>query len=256
MRIARVRHQQLEYFGELCDSETVRLWTAAPWDGGQETDRLIPFRRSTLLPPVTPSKIICVGRNYRAHAEELGNEVPVRPLLFLKAPSSLIAAGETILLPPESTQVDHEAELAVVIAERTRRVTPEQALSRVFGYTSMNDVTARDIQRADIQFTRGKSFDTFCPCGPWIESDFDPSSVAISLDVNGDKRQSGNTDEMIHGVAELISFISQSMTLLPGDLVSTGSPAGVSPLADGDVVSVHIEGLGSLGNPVARELPR
>ena len=254
MRVVRVRHQDIDYYGELCDSETVRLWTNAPWSQGTATDRYVPFLRSQLLVPVTPSKIVCVGRNYRAHAEELGNEVPSNPLLFLKAPSALIASGEPILLPPESGQVDHEAELALVIGKPTRRISVDTALDAVFGYTTVNDITARDIQRADIQFTRGKSFDTFCPCGPWIETDFTPYDVAISLDVNGEERQSSSTAQMIHGVAELVSFISQTMTLLPGDLISTGSPAGVSALAPGDIVSVQIDGLGALRNPVMAEI--
>jgi 2-keto-4-pentenoate hydratase/2-oxohepta-3-ene-1,7-dioic acid hydratase in catechol pathway len=208
-----------------------------------------------MLPPVLPSKIICVGRNYVAHAQEHEAEVPEVPLLFLKPPSALIGPGGTIFLPPQSQQVEHEAELAVVIGRRGRRISPESALEYVFGYTIANDVTARDLQRRDGQWTRGKGFDTFCPLGPWIETEFDPADALISCHVNAELRQMGSTRDMVFSVRQLIAFASSVMTLEPGDLLLTGTPAGVSQIRSGDVVEITIEGIGSLRNPVAVEPP-
>jgi 2-keto-4-pentenoate hydratase/2-oxohepta-3-ene-1,7-dioic acid hydratase in catechol pathway len=182
-----------------------------------------------LLTPVSPSKIICVGRNYREHAAELGNKMPDEPLLFLKAPSAVIASGESIELPGASQQVEHEGELGVVIGRVARKVSQhEDPLSYVFGYTCVNDVTARDLQRKDVQFTRGKSFDTFCPVGPWIETDIDPGNVAVETRLNREVKQKGNTADMAFPVSFLIRYISEIMTLYPGDLIATGTPAGVS----------------------------
>lgn len=215
----------------------------------QEAD--IPFGDVRLLPPVIPSKIICVGRNYVEHAREHGTEVPEVPLLFLKPPSSLLAPGGTIHLPPQSQQVEHEAELTTVIGRKGRWIAPEEALSYVFGYTIGNDVTARDLQRRDNQWTRAKGFDTFCPIGPWIETDFDPADALITCHVNGEMRQMSSTREMVFRVNQLIAFASSIMTLEPGDLLMTGTPAGVGPLKDGDVVEVTIEGIGKLTNRVS-----
>jgi 2-keto-4-pentenoate hydratase/2-oxohepta-3-ene-1,7-dioic acid hydratase in catechol pathway len=207
--------------------------------------------RVRILPPVGPSKIVCVGRNYRQHAEELGNKVPEEPLLFLKPPSSLIAHGETIMLPAASERVEHEGELGVVIGREARRLgADEDPLSYVLGYTCLNDVTARDLQRKDVQFTRAKSFDTFCPAGPFISTGIDPSGLRIETRVNGELRQSGDTSQMIFPVPSLIRYISQIMTLNPGDLIATGTPAGVGPLRDGDTVEVEIEEVGKLENKV------
>ena len=204
-----------------------------------------------LLAPVEPSKIVCVGRNYREHAAELGNKMPDEPLLFLKAPSSIIASGERIELPSQSQQVEHEGELGVVIGRRARNLTAdEDPLSYVFGYTCVNDVTARDLQRKDVQFTRGKSFDTFCPVGPWIVHDLDPTSAAVSTRVNGEVKQQGNTRDMAFSVAYLIRYIAAIMTLYPGDLIATGTPAGVSRLKHGDTVEVEVSNIGTLRNPV------
>lgn len=208
-----------------------------------------------LLPPVLPSKIICVGRNYVAHAREHDAEVPEIPLLFLKPPSSIIGPGDTILLPPQSRQVEHEAELAVVIGRRGRWISPDDALSYVFGYTAANDVTARDLQFRDGQWSRAKGFDTFCPIGPWIETDFDPADVVISCHVNGELRQMASTRDMVFGVRQLLAYASTVMTLEPGDLILTGTPAGVGPLNDGDIVEVTIEGIGILQNRVLAESP-
>jgi 2-keto-4-pentenoate hydratase/2-oxohepta-3-ene-1,7-dioic acid hydratase in catechol pathway len=204
-----------------------------------------------LLAPVSPSKVVCVGRNYREHAAELGNKMPDEPLLFLKPPSSVIAVGDRIELPPESQQVEHEGELGVVIGRTARKLMPEDdPLSYVFGYTCINDVTARDLQRKDVQFTRGKSFDTFCPVGPWIVTDIDPTRVQVTTRVNDEVKQNGNTADMAFPVAFLIRYISGIMTLNPGDLIATGTPAGVSRMKHGDTVEVEVEGIGVLRNTI------
>lgn len=203
-----------------------------------------------LLAPCEPSKIVCVGRNYVEHAKELGNEVPKVPLIFLKPPSSIIANGDRILLPPQSSQVEHEAELVVVIGKRGRNITAEQSRRYIFGYTIGNDVTARDLQKTDGQWTRAKGFDTFCSFGPWIDTEFDAADAVITCRVNGQMRQMASTRDMVFHVSTLIAYISSVMTLEPGDLIFTGTPAGVGELRNGDEVVVEIEGLGSLKNPV------
>jgi len=204
-----------------------------------------------LKDPFVPSKIVCVGRNYREHAAELGNKMPDEPLLFLKAPSAIIASGDDIVLPGASQQVEHEGELGVVIGRIARNIPgDEDPLSYVLGYTCVNDVTARDLQRKDVQFTRGKSFDTFCPVGPWIETDIDPGNVEIQTRLNGEVKQKGNTADMAFPVAFLIRYISEIMTLFPGDLIATGTPAGVSRLKPGDIVEVEVAGIGVLQNRV------
>lgn len=204
-----------------------------------------------LLEPIRPSKIVCVGRNYREHAAELGNKMPDEPLLFLKAPSAIISSGGEIVLPSASQQVEHEGELGVVIGRETRNIgSHEDPLSYVLGYTCVNDVTARDLQRKDVQFTRGKSFDTFCPVGPWIETDIDPANATVETRVNGEVKQKGNTADMAFPVAFLIRYISEIMTLYPGDLIATGTPAGVSRLKPGDTVEVEVGGIGTLVNRV------
>ena len=207
----------------------------------------------SLLSPTEPSKIICVGRNYVEHAKELGNEVPKVPLLFMKPPSSVIASGETIILPPQSSQVEHEAELVVVIGKRGRHIMANNARKHILGYTVGNDVTARDLQKTDGQWTRAKGFDTFCPFGPWIDTEFDPSDALVTCRVNGQMRQMASTRDMIFNISVLISYISSVMTLEPGDLIFTGTPAGVGELKDGDEVTVEIEGLGMIKNKVKAE---
>jgi len=209
----------------------------------------LPLHEVTLLAPVMPSKIVCVGRNYREHAAELGNKMPDEPLLFLKAPSALIASGVPIELPGASQQVEHEGELGVVIGKVARNVI-EDPLSYVAGYTCVNDVTARDLQRKDVQFTRGKSFDTFCPVGPWIVTDLDPTNVTVTTRLNGEVKQHGKTADMAFDVAFQIRYISAIMTLYPGDLIATGTPAGVSRMKHGDVVEVEVSGVGILENQV------
>ena len=203
------------------------------------------------LAPVAPLKVVCVGRNYRAHAAELGNKMPDEPLLFLKAPSAVIASDDEIELPRASQQVEHEGELGVVIGRLARKIpAKDDPLSYVFGYTCVNDVTARDLQRKDVQFTRGKSFDTFCPVGPWIETEIDPRSVTVQTRLNGEVKQKGNTADMAFPVAFLIRYISEIMTLYPGDLIATGTPAGVSRMQPGDTVEVEVTGIGILRNRI------
>ena len=218
----------------------------APWSelGAGATLSSTAARRdwteSDLLCPVVPSKIVCVGRNYAAHAKELGNEVPAEPLLFFKPPSSLLAPGGAIVLPTQSAKVEHESELAIVIGKRTRNVSKAEAMGAVFGFTSANDVTARDLQKKDGQWARAKGFDTFCPVGPWIETEMAIAALRVQCRVNGEVRQNGLTSDMIFDVPTLIAYISAAMTLEPGDLILTGTPEGVGPLAPGDVCEVVI----------------
>ncbi len=216
-------------------------------------ERLGTLARLELAPPVTPSKIVCVGRNYVEHAREHGAEVPAEPLLFLKPPSAVIGPGQSIVLPPQSNRVEHEAELVLVIGQRCRAVTAEAAWAHVLGVTCGNDVSARDLQRRDNQWTRAKGFDTFCPVGPWVVTGLDEAEVAdlaVSCRVNGELRQQGRTSAMVFSPATLVAYISQVMTLEPGDIVMTGTPAGVGPLVAGDVVEVEVERIGVLSNPV------
>ncbi len=203
------------------------------------------------LPPAAPSKIVCVGRNYAEHAAELDNAVPSEPLLFLKAPSALITEGEAIIIPSQSNQVEHEGELAVVIGRECKNLTADDApLDYVFGYLCLNDITARDLQKKDVQFTRAKSFDTFCPIGAIIETDLDVSDLRVTTRVNGTVKQDGRTSQMVFSVPFLIRYISNQMTLNSGDIIATGTPSGVSKLNAGDVCEVEIEGIGVLKNQV------
>lgn len=201
--------------------------------------------------PFTPSKIVCVGRNYAEHAAELGNAVPTEPLLFLKAPSAVIANGETIVIPPQSQRVEHEGELAIIIGRTCKGLTDtDDPFDYVAGYSCLNDVTARDIQKKDVQFTRGKSFDTFCPIGPHIETELDVSNISVKTRVNGITKQEGRTSQMVFPVDFLIRYISNMMMLNPGDVIATGTPSGVSKMESGDVCEVEIEGIGVLTNAV------
>lgn len=204
-----------------------------------------------LLVPSQPSKIVCVGLNYASHAAEMHKPLPKEPLLFLKPPSALLAHGEPILLPPASQLVHHEAELAIVIGRPLSRASAGEARHAILGWTCANDVTARDIQRAEVQYTRAKGFDTFAPVGPWIETELDPRDLAVTARINGEVRQAGRTADLIFDPFTVLAFISQTMTLVLGDIVLTGTPPGVGSLASGDVVEVEIEGVGTLRNPVA-----
>jgi 2-keto-4-pentenoate hydratase/2-oxohepta-3-ene-1,7-dioic acid hydratase in catechol pathway len=219
---------------------------AVPLNGGKAR----PFAPSDLLSPVTPSKIVAVARNYADHAKELQNEVPKEPLFFLKPPSAVIGPGDPIRLPAWSAEVHHEAELGVVVGTRMRAVPADQVRELLLGFTCLNDVTARDVQRAEKHFTRSKGADTFCPIGPWVETELPAEGVAISCRVDGEVRQQGHSRDMIFGIEALLSFISHVMTLEPGDVVATGTPAGVGPLRAGQNVEVEIEGIGLLQNPV------
>jgi len=214
-----------------------------------------PLRQTVLLVPVVPSKIVAVGLNYRDHAEEMHLAIPAEPRIFFKPPSALCGPDDPIVYPTCSGRVDFEAELAVVIKKRCRNVPPERAREHVLGYTCLNDVTARDLQARDAQPSRAKAFDTFCPVGPCIATDIDPNGVEIEAYLNGERRQSGSTKSLIFPVEDLISRISAVMTLLPGDLIATGTPAGVGSLQPGDKIEVRIEGIGSLTNPVIRLSP-
>jgi 2-keto-4-pentenoate hydratase/2-oxohepta-3-ene-1,7-dioic acid hydratase in catechol pathway len=235
----------------LIEAENVIEIVGLPWGQWTRSPRSFRLADIRLLAPVEPSKIVCVGRNYAAHAAELGNEVPKEPLIFLKPSTSIVGPEEPIVLTHFSQQVEHEGELALVVGRRCSHLRDSHdALSFLLGYTCLNDVTARDLQKSDVQFTRGKGFDTFCPVGPHIETDLDPASLHVETHVNGALRQSGNTSLMIYPVAFLVRWISRMMTLLPGDVIATGTPAGVGPLAAGDTVEVAVSGIGVLRNPV------
>jgi 2-keto-4-pentenoate hydratase/2-oxohepta-3-ene-1,7-dioic acid hydratase in catechol pathway len=217
----------------------------------QLTGETIMLADARLVAPVLPrSKVVGVGRNYREHAAELGNEIPAEPLLFLKPNTSVIGPGEPIVLPHQSDEVHHEAELAVVIGRICRDVPPERVNDVILGYTCGNDVTARDLQKRDVQWARAKGFDSFCPLGPWIETELDPNDATVQTRLNGDVRQHASTTDMVFGVATLIEYIASFMTLLPGDVLLTGTPEGVGKLGDGDVVEVEVDGIGPLINPV------
>jgi 2-keto-4-pentenoate hydratase/2-oxohepta-3-ene-1,7-dioic acid hydratase in catechol pathway len=221
-----------------------------PFGPIEPSDVRVPLADVRLLAPVLPSKVIGVGRNYADHARELDNEVPPEPLLFFKPSTSVIGPGDSIAYPRQSTNVQHEAELAVVIGRLCREVPRERVGDVVLGYTCGNDITARDLQKTDNQWARAKGFDSFCPLGPWIETNLDPADVAITCTVGGELRQAGRTKQMLHDVAALVSYISDAFTLLPGDVILTGTPAGVAPLTVGDEVSVTVEGVGTLTNRV------
>jgi 2-keto-4-pentenoate hydratase/2-oxohepta-3-ene-1,7-dioic acid hydratase in catechol pathway len=235
------------------DGDVLQLLTDAPWLGGHDTGRAGSVAAARRLCPVAPRQIFAIGRNYRAHAKEMGAEVPSSPLLFLKAVSSLLEPSGTVLLPPESQRVEHEAELGVVVGRAGRRIPEAEALSHVFGYTCVADVTARDLQKADGQWSRAKGFDTFCPAGPEVVTGIDPGALGVRAYVNGVVKQDGNTRDLMFPVARLVSHLSQAMTLEPGDLIATGTPEGVGPLTDGDRLVVEIEQVGRLEVMVRRE---
>jgi 2-keto-4-pentenoate hydratase/2-oxohepta-3-ene-1,7-dioic acid hydratase in catechol pathway len=221
-------------------------------DGSQ---REFSLQKARLLAPCLPSKIVAVGLNYRDHAEEMGLAIPEEPILFLKPSTSVIGPGDTIVLPPQSARVDYEAELAIVISKPARNVCRAKAQEHILGYTCLNDVTARDLQSKDGQWTRAKSFDTFCPIGPWIETELDGSDLKIELLLNGVSKQQSRTSNLIFSSAQLVEFISAVMTLHPGDVIATGTTSGVGPMGPGDTVEVRIEGIGSLINQAAKPIP-
>lgn len=252
--IARYRIDGEVHVGRRDDHHFTRL-TAPPWLGGVETGARDPLERATLLPPVTPTKIVCVGLNYRAHIAESATFVPgaapaVEPLLFLKPPSAVIASGEAVRYPAGVERLDPEGEMAVVIGRRARAVTPEEAPAHVAGWTCFNDVSARNYQRSDGQWTRAKGFDTFAPLGPWVAVGLPPAGLTVECRVNGERRQLGNTADLIFPVPFLVSFISRIMTLEPGDVIATGTPAGIAPVQPGDRVEIEVEGVGILVNHI------
>jgi len=249
VKIARFSHRDSIRYGILDEDEFVVLAGDPLFAGFDTTGERVPVGDAVLLAPVIPrSKVVCVGKNYRDHAAEMGGEAPAEPLLFLKPNTAVIGPDDTIVRPRQSSETDYEGELAVVIGAIAKDVAPERAHEVVFGYTVANDVTARDLQRSDGQWARAKGFDTFCPLGPVIETEFDPSSGAISTRLNGEVRQRGDLSDMVHSVADIIAYASAAFTLLPGDVVLTGTPAGVGPFTAGDVIEVEIEGLGTLRN--------
>lgn len=225
------------------------------FDGNKKSDEVYPAAFVKFILPTAPSKIVCVGRNYAEHAAELGNEVPKEPLLFLKAPSSLILNGEEIVIPQQSEQVEHEGELGIVIGKKCKNLSDtDNSFDYVKGYICLNDVTARDLQRKDVQFTRAKSFDTFCPVSHFIETELNPLNIEVKTTVNGVLKQFGKTSQMVFPVDYLIRYISQQMTLLPGDIIATGTPSGVSKMIENDLCEIEIEGIGKLSNRVVNEI--
>jgi len=254
MKIVRVDSEVDDITYGAVEPEGIRLYRGSPFIAWEPTETVVEWEQARLLAPVIPTKIIAMGRNYVEHAHELGNEVPEVPMIFLKPPTSVIGPLQTIRLPTSSNEVHHEAELALVIGKVTRKVAIEDVGPHILGYTAANDVTARDNQRQDGKFTRAKGYDTFCPLGPAIDTDLDPQEgLAITCRVNGEVTQAGSTSDLVFGIGEMVSFISHIMTLLPGDVILTGTPEGVGPIVDGDRVEVEVEGVGVLVNPVVAE---
>ena len=253
MRLARIAHPTDGVAFASVDDQNVAAEIADhPFGDPTYTGRSWPLSQVRLLAPILPSKVVAVGKNYADHAAEMNSELPKSPLIFLKPSTSVIGPGVPILLPSQSQNVHFEGELAVVIGRPCRDVKAANASSVILGYTCANDVTARDLQSSDGQWTRAKGFDSFCPLGPWIETDLDPGDVAVTTEVDGEVKQDGHTADLVFLVSELVEFITAVMTLLPGDVILTGTPAGVGPITAGQTVSVSIEGIGTLTNPVAK----
>lgn len=251
-RFCRFLHRGVPTYARIDGEQLVPL-SGAPWEQGvRDVGAPVPLQGAGLLPPSDASKVVCIGQNYRKHAEEMGKPIPKEPLIFTKPSTALNAHGQPIRLPPESEEVHHEAELALVIGARLQRATEAEAAAAIFGLTCFNDVTARDIQRREVQHTRAKGYDTFACVGPWFVRGLPGDDLRVVCRVNGAVRQDGRTSDMVFAPARLVAFISTIMTLLPGDLVSTGTPSGVGPLCGGDMVEVEIEGIGTLANPVER----
>ncbi len=254
MKIVRVDSEVDDITYGAVEPEGIRLYRGSPFIAWEPTETVVEWEQAKLLAPVIPTKIVAMGRNYADHAEEMGNPLPQTPMIFLKPPTSVIGPLQPIRLPATSSEVHHEAELALVIGKVARKVPIEDVGPHILGYTAANDITARDHQREDGKFTRAKGYDTFCPLGPAIDTDLDPQEgLSIICRVNGEIRQAGSTSDLVFGIGEIVSFISNIMTLLPGDVILTGTPAGVGPIVAGDRVEVEVEGVGVLVNPVVAE---
>jgi 2-keto-4-pentenoate hydratase/2-oxohepta-3-ene-1,7-dioic acid hydratase in catechol pathway len=250
MRIVRFELEGRTGYG-LLEGERIKVLWDTPYEGGlaNTTGEAVSLPEVTLLAPCEPTKIVAIGLNYRDHAAEFGNPIPEEPLIFMKPSTAVIGPDEDIVYPGMSRRVDYEAELAVVIGKPCRHAAPEDFRDYVLGYTCINDVTARDLQKKDGQFTRSKSFDTFAPLGPWIETELpEPDHLTVEAYLNGERRQHSNTSNLVFSVATLVSFISRIMTLLPGDVIATGTPSGIGPMRPGDVVEIRVEGIGALRN--------
>jgi 2-keto-4-pentenoate hydratase/2-oxohepta-3-ene-1,7-dioic acid hydratase in catechol pathway len=251
MKIVRIDADNEDITYGTVEPDGIRLYHGSPFFQWERSETVLPITQVKLLAPVIPTKVVCVGKNYVDHAAEMDSAVPETPIIFLKPPTSVIGPLAPIRLPADSREVHHEGELAVVIGKVARNVAAEDASQYILGYTIGNDVTARDLQRSDGQWTRAKGFDTFCPLGPAIDTEFDPTEPnTITTTVDDELRQDGSTADMVFGVADLVAFMSAVMTLLPGDVILTGTPSGVGPIRAGDRVEVEIEGLGVLMNPV------
>lgn len=253
MKIVRMKAGDDIAYG-VADAEGVVVYKGSPFVAWEPTETVVPWSSVSLLSPVIPTKVLCVGKNYEDHVDEMDGEVPEEPLVFMKPATSVIGQNAAVVHPRISNEVHHEAELAVVISRPARNIKAEDASRYIFGYTAANDVTARDLQAKDAQWTRAKGFDTFCPLGPAIETELDPlERLAVICKVNGEVRQAGFTSDMVFGVAEILEYITAFMTLLPGDVVLTGTPSGVSKVEPGDVMEVEIDGIGTLTNRVVSQ---
>ncbi len=251
MKVARFSNGAEPRFGIVDGPELVVLEGHPLVAGYQTTGERIPLKEVKLLAPTIPSKIVCIGKNFADHAAEIGEEVTEEPLIFFKPSSAIVGHGDAIVIPPQSKQVELEAELCLVIGKLAKNVSEEKALDYLWGVTIANDVTARDLQFGDGQWARSKGFDTFCPLGPWVETEFVPDGQVIESRINGEVRQNVAISEMVHKIPFIISYVSKNMTLLPGDIILTGSPAGISVIKAGDIIECEVEGIGILSNPVA-----
>lgn len=250
MKIVRIKADDDIRYG-VADSEGVLIYKGSPFVAWEPTETVVPWPKVNVLAPVLPTKVLCVGKNYEDHASELDGEVPDEPLVFMKPATSVIGQNAPVVYPPQTSELHHEAELAVVISRPARSVKPEDASRYILGYTAANDVTARDLQTRDGQWTRAKGFDTFCPLGPAIETELDPlERLAVIAKVNGEVRQAGFTSDMVFGVSEVLAFISAFTTLLPGDVILTGTPSGVGSVTPGDIMEIEVDGIGVLVNRV------
>lgn len=250
MKIVRIKAGDDIAYG-VADTEGVLVYQGSPFVAWEPTETVVPWEQVGLLAPVLPTKVLCVGKNYEEHADEMGGEIPDEPLVFMKPATSVVGTNANVVHPRLSSEVHHEAELAVVVSRPARNVKAEDASQYIFGYTAANDVTARDLQRRDGQWTRAKGFDTFCPLGPAIETELDPlERLAVICRVNGEVRQAGFTSDMVFGVAEIIEYVTAFTTLLPGDVILTGTPSGVAKVEPGDWMEVEVDGIGTLGNRV------